>query len=192
MSNVIQDGKGRGFRAEVDDHGRLFTRANVIGHMSHHATYHKNAYIGLFETTLADTSQAACAFLQNTDAGKDIEIYWMRVSANADVEVDIISDNDYGSLGAAASVYNTNLATPNALSANLYEGGASGDLVLVTTHNFPLDGYFSAANSPLSMNYDGGLVLGHTRSIAVKVTGAANDKVKVMMGFALHAKDTQL
>lgn len=189
---IIQDGRGSGNSAEVDNHGRLYTRANVIGHMSHHATYHKNGYIGVFNTTLADGTISPCAFLQNSDNANDIEIYWLKISSDADMEIDIISDNDYSAGGATSNMFNTNLAHPVALSATIYQGGGSGDLVLTTTHNFAIDGFFLGAHRPHCMDYDGGIVLGLTRSIAVKATGAAGNKVKVMMGFALHSKDTKL
>lgn len=192
MSHTIKDGKGTGNQAEVDDHGRLYTKANVVSHMSHHATYHKNGYVKSFETTLAGTGLTNCAFLQNIDNAKDIEIYWMTISADADVEIDIVSDNDYTSGGAAVTCLNTNLGNPTALSANTYEGGASADLVLSTTHDFLIDGFFLGAHRPFDPEYQGGIVLGLTRSIAVKATGAIGDKVKVTMGFALHAEGTKL
>lgn len=189
---IIKDGRGSGEAVQVDDHGRLYTRANIVSHMSHHATFHKNGYVKMFETTLADSTLTNCAFLQNTDGTKDLEIYWLRISADADVEIDIISDNDYASGGTALTMLNTNLGNPTSLGALVYEGGASADLVLTTTHNFLIDGLFLAANTPFNCEYEGGIVLGNTRSLAIKATGAAGNKIKVMLGFAPHAEGTKL
>ncbi|RLF67101.1 MAG: hypothetical protein DRN30_00720 [Thermoplasmata archaeon] len=188
----IKDGTGKGHSALVDDHGRLYTRANMISHMSHHATYHKNAYIKSFETTLADGNITSCAFLQNTDSTKDIELYWIRVSADANVQIDAISDNDYNSGGNAVTPLNTNLGNPTSLSVLAYEGGASADLILTTTHDFLIDGRFLGAYSSCNCDYEGGIVLGNTRSFAIKATGAAGNKVKVTIGFALHDEGAKL
>lgn len=193
MSHItIKDGQGTGFALHIDDHGRAYTRANIVSHMSHHATYHKNAYIKSFETTLAGGSETACAFIQNTDSTKDIELYWMRFSSDANVAVKIISDNDYSSGGNSLTMLNTNLGQPTALVASVYEGGASANLSLTTTHDFLVDGFFCAAYDSIWYSYDGGIVLGNTRSFAVKVTGANGDKVKITMGLALHTEGAKL
>jgi len=61
---TIEDGFGSGQLAEVDEHGRLYTKSNIISHMSHHAAYHKNGFVKNFDCTLADTSATNIAFLQ--------------------------------------------------------------------------------------------------------------------------------
>lgn len=189
---IIKDGRGTGGAAKVDDHGRLYTRSNYVSHMSHHATYHKNAYIKSFETTLAGATETPCAFLQNTDSTKDIEIYWLRISSDANVEFNIYSDNDYVSGGNSVKLINTNLGQPTSLDVNTYEGGASANLALLTTHNFLMDGGFVPAYGLFDSDYQGGLVLGNTRSVAIKVTGALNDKIKITMGLSLHTEGTKL
>jgi len=189
---IIKDGTGSGNTALVDDHGRLFVRATAINPMGHHATYHKNAYIKSFETTLAGSTLSPCAFFHNTDTGRDVEIYWLRVSSNAAVQVDIVSDNDYTSGGTAVEMINTNLGSPSALTADVYEGGASGDLVLSTTNGSLFDGFFLKENERCFCDFEGGIVLGYTRSLAIKIKGAAGDKIKITLGVALHEAGAKL
>jgi len=192
MSTIIKDGSGKGFSMTVDDHGRAYTRANIVGHMSHHSTYHLNAYLASFETTLVGTSETPCAFLLNADSTKDIEIYWFWISTNAATEIRVYSDNDYSSGGNEVDFYNANLGNPNALGITSYEGGASATLALTTTHNFKIHTAFLAANDKCVCDFEGGVVLGNTRSIAVKATGTSGDKVSVTMGYALHVEGARL
>lgn len=189
---VIKDGRGSGQGALVDDHGRLFTRANVISHMSHHATFHKNGYIQLFETTLPGATRTHCMFIENTDPEKDLEVHWIRVSVDAAVEIIIAHGHEYTSGGSSVTLRNSNVGQPAAVTGNFYEGGASGDLTLNTAHDRVIDGAFMAANSREVFDYDGGLVLPNTKGLTVSAIGANTNKIKVMLGFALHEAGTQL
>lgn len=192
MSTRILDGKGTGNYAEVDDHGRLYVKSNIVSHMSHHTTFHKNAYVKSFETTLADTSETPCALLYNNSSSSDLEIYWVRISANAAVEVDIYTDSSYTSDGTSISSINTNIGTANALSVIQYEGGSSADLVVNTSSEQLADGFFLAANDLIDMSYEGGIVLPFKKGVVIKVTGAATNKVKITMGFAVHSAGYKL
>jgi len=189
---IIKDGQGKGFSAEVDDHGRLSVKSSFISHMSHHATCHKNSYMTVHNTTLQGTSETPCVLLLNSDPTKDLELYWVRVSSTAAVEVNMYSGNTYTSGGTEITYTNLNLGTPNSSVVTAYEGGASGDLVLDTTVNNLLDGGYINANSQNPGDYEGGVVLPFSQSISFKVIGAASDKIKIMLAYALHEKGTRL
>jgi len=190
--SVIEDGRGTGNKALVDDHGRIATKSITVSHMAHHATYHKNAYFAVFETTLAGTSLTNCAFLLNNDVGTDVEIYDVVISSDANIEISTCVKDTYTSGGAAILATNTNLGVSTTPSVESYEGGASADLVLSTTNSKEIDGAFIGAHRPIDMNYDGALVLTYRKSLTMKATGAATDKVKVTIVFAFHAAGTKL
>lgn len=189
---ILEDGKGGGNSAEVDDHGRLYTKANVISHMSHHATYHKNAFIKNYNTTLPGTSETVCMIAINDSSANDIESHWLRISANADVEIKIYVDGVYASGGTLVVQENTNRTSKSISSIIGYEGGASGNIVLDTTNEKEIDGFFCAANAPIDIDLQGGIIFGKENSIAVKAIGAGGDKIKITLATSAHPAGSKL
>ena len=189
---IIQDGRGTGQSAEVDDHGRLSVKANIVSHMSHHATYHKNAFVCTFDTTLQGTSSTPVAFLKNDKSGADFEIYWVKISSDANVEILVSGNDTRTSGGTTCTPTNTNLGSNITSSATIYKGGSAGDLVLASTVAVDLNGFFMGANAPTVFSYEGGLVLPFTKSIAIRAIGASSDKVKVTIGYAIHSEGARL
>lgn len=189
---IIKDGRGSGRSAEVDDHGRLYTKSNIVGHMSHHATYHKNGFIELFETTLPDSNETQCMYVENSNTGKEFEIYWLRISSNSDVEIIVRTDASRTSGGNSKSMTNTYIGNGNVANATAYEGGSSGNLVVDATESSVIDGIFLAANDGHEFEYDGGIVIPFSRTFSISAIGAVSDKVKIMLGVAMHETGTKL
>lgn len=192
MDLMLVNGTGKRYAAEVDSHGRLYTRANVVSHMSHHATYHKNAFRKIFNTTLADTNEACCALLYNSDQTKDIEIYYVRISCNANVELTVKVNNTYDSGGNLLDMVNTNLSSATQPLADTYEGGANGDIVVGTSNSEDLDGAFIGAYRPYITDEEGSIIVTPKKSLSFHITGAAGNEVKISIGFALHDEGTKL
>lgn len=189
---IIQDGRGTGQSAEVDDHGRLSVKANIVSHMSHHATYHKNGFVCTFDTTLQDTSSTPVAFLKNDKSGSDYEIYWIKISSDSNVEILVSGNDTRSSGGTSCTPTNTNLGSNIVSSATIYKGGSAGDLVLASTVAVDINGFFMGANSPVIYSYEGGIVLPFTKSLAIRAIGASTNKIKVTIGFAIHSEGTRL
>lgn len=190
--SMIEDGKGTGQRAEVDDHGRLYVRANTVGHMSHHATFHKNAYLATFETTLVDGSLTPVALFQNATNDKDYEVYWVFFSSNAAVETAIYLRSGFISGGEVINSFNTNLSASASGNGDHYQGGASADLVVDTSKEQCIFPAFNPAGIPGFYNLEGGIVCTPGTSLSLKATGAAGNKIKVTVGYALHDTGTKL
>lgn len=190
--SIIEDGRGTGQKALVDDHGRLATKAVIVGHLSHHATYHKNSYRQVFETTLADSNEAVCFLLYNSDAATDIEIYDITMSSDANVEIVETVNETYASGGNSIEYVNTNLGSNKQPSVVSYEGGASDDLVTSTTNSSNIGGQFISASKPYHINMDGSVVVTFKKSYAIRVTGSAGNKVKITVQFAVHEAGTEL
>jgi len=191
--NIIKDGKGTGNGAQVDDHGRLFVKSNHVSHMSHHATYHKNAYIKEYNTTLADANETITALLYNNSSATDLEIYWLNITSDSNVTISIyIGGESFVSGGNQLTAVNTNTGTNvQSSAAVLYEGGSSADLV-VTGDTNEIDGAFIGAYDKERIDYEGGIVITYKKSLSIHAEGAASDKIKISIAFAEHAAGTKL
>lgn len=192
MSSIIEDGRGTGNKALVDDHGRLFVRSNHVSHLSHHSTSHKNAYIEKFETTLAGASETHCALITNDDPSKDIEIYAVRISADANIEATLCVNDVYISGGNEIDPVNFNLSTNIIPTVTSYEGGSAGDLAVDSVNEKEIDSMFILANSPNREDLEGALVIPFSKSLSIKVIGVATNRIKVTITYALHNAGTEL
>lgn len=192
MSFYIEDGKGSGKKAEVDSHGRLFTRANIIGHMSHHSTYHKNAFSIECETTLADSNWAHVAHLKNEYSDKDLEIYWFKLNADTNMEMALCTGTTYTSGGTEVTPVNLNIESGLVSSVSVYEGGASDNMVVDTTSEVIIEPFFIGAYNPYIFSFDGGIVIPPKKSICVKAKGSAANRLSVFIGYSLHNANEQL
>ena len=170
---VIKDPTtGRG--AEVDDHGRLYVKANVVSHMAHHATYHKNAYVTNGSTTLSGTSETAIFHLVN-DTTKDLELYDMFISTPSAAVIRMSINDSYTSGGATATTNNLNLSTSVVTGANQYTGGASDDLTLSSSNASTIFQSHVPAGFPSQFRVEGALVITPGKSITVWITGTTSD-----------------
>ena len=190
---IIENGwDGQPNKAKVDDHGRLYVVNNHVSHMSHHSTYHKNAYAVPFETTLPDATQTPVFLFGNNDSTKDIECFDLIVSANADVEIDFYLNSGYTSGGASVDSTNLNVGAGKVFTPVAYEGGDSGDLVVDTTNEELLGGEFISANTRVANPLEGAIVLSNNYYMSIKATGANPNVVKGYLFFTIHEEGTKL
>lgn len=188
----IQDGQGKGYEAQVDDHGRLYVKSNHVSHMSHHATYHKDAFMASGTLTAADGNEAPLFFIKNTTNDSDIEIYNSFISSDSNTLIQMYSNAEYSSGGDTVSPINTNLASSLTKSVSIYQGGASDDLVLTTTNAELMWSSYVGAYSQEDVNWDGMIVLPPGKSLYFTATGAASDVVKITIAYAWHSTGTAL
>jgi len=195
MTTLIKDGHGTGNIAKVDDHGRLWVSANMIDHKQHHALYHQNLYLVNFTTTLQDASATPIAFFKNLDGTKDFEIYTVEVSSDSDVELNWYFGDEYSSGGAAVAPVNSNRGSGKTISSSTaiaYEGGTSGNLALTTTNRVQFHKTWVGGYRTHSEPFDGCLVFANDSTATMTATGAANDKVSVLVYMAYHTAGTVL
>ena len=191
-ATFIVDGKGSGKQCEVDDHGRLYTKANVISHMSHHATYHKNGYVGVFDTVLADTSEAVAMHFQSNAPGTEYEVYWLRVSTTANVEIKIYNGVTYTSGGNSVELMNTYFGNGNTSNTTAHEGGSSGDIAFSSTDATVFDGDLLGAYDHHDFTYEGGIVIPFSKHLTITATGSAGASIKITLGVAAHDEGIKL
>lgn len=192
MPDSIKDGRTCQ-TAIVDDHGRLWVNANMVHHLQHHATYHKNSYILDFDITLSDTSEQTVLFLKNIDSTKDFEIYDVEVSSDAAQEVNAFFNDGYTSGGTAITPLNLNLGSGNTLGTNVllaYEGGAADMVTTGAGSKFHTS--WISASEPHHLDFEGGLIVTNGKSISLTVKGASSDRVNVTLKMAHHSAGYKL
>ena len=193
MSNVIKDGHGSGHVAKVDDHGRLSTAANVISHMQHHATTHKNLFILNFNTTLSDSSETPVAFFKNNDGNKDFEFYHVIISSDANVQAKWRFGDEYTSGSETVTGINTNRGSGATLSSvDIYEGGAGDDLVLDSSNGVMFTKNWITGNQVIPFDFNGALIMPSNTSASMLVTGVLNQEVNLTVFVASHSAGTEL
>lgn len=188
----IQDGSGKGYEAQVDDHGRLFTRSNIISHTLHHATFHKDLFLATGGLTTADGNEAPLLFIRNDENDKDLEIHKVTISSDSNVLVKMYTGGVYSSGGTAVSPVNTNLSSTISRDVTILSGGTSDDLVITTTNQDIMWQSYIAANSMTDFNWDGALVMPFTKSLHFTVQGVASDLVTITIEYAWHKAGTTL
>jgi hypothetical protein len=192
MITIIEDGHGTGNKARVDDHGRVVVRSNMVSHMSHHASSHKNLFSLPLSTVLADGSETAVAFIKNTSPTEDMEFHIINIAADANVAYKIYVGDSYSAGGTPIIPLNTNIGTGTALVGSFYAGGASANLTVVTTLRDTLcHGYVQAYGDGI-IRVDGGIILPPSKTMTVTATGAASDNILVNFYLTTHVAGTML
>ena len=187
----LEDGKGSGQKALVDDHGRLYVLSVAHSHEAHHVSFHANFFTVTADTVLQGGVETPCLILVN-DSSKDLELYWSTVSSDAIIKASYYLDELYTSGGTAKIPTNMNRASANASGVSTYEGGAAANLVVDTADSILIQNLYLGASVPRDFNFDGGLILPSNKSITIKATGALNDNVSVSFGFSFHEAGTKI
>ena len=195
MAQEIKDGTGTGNKAKVDDHGRLTVAANMISHMQHHATFHKNLYILNFNTILSGSNEKPIAFFKNNDGSKDFEFYHILISSDANIKTKWRFGDEYTSGGSIVSAVNTNRGSGATLSTSdvdIYAGGSSDNLILDSTNGFMFTKNWLPGYMLNDLNFDGSLIIPSNRTASMLVTGAIGQEVNVTVFVASHNAGTKL
>lgn len=189
---IIQDGRGNGYAAQVDDHGRLYVNANMVSHEQHHATFHANLFYIPFSLTLADTNEAPLFFYKNTHSGYDYEVYQIKISSDQNVLIRAKTNATYSSGGTIPTAVNTNRSSQIGITADLYEGGSSDNLVLTTTNEQLFDHEFVGAYRNEHLDFKGGLILPTNSTVHLTAQGSAGGIVRGTMIVARHTEGYKL
>lgn len=187
MAQVLKDGTGSGNTAQIDDHGRLYTLANVIEHLQHHSWYHQDAYMTHFNTEIQTTNETPVTYFKNQDSDKDFEFYYAMVSADAPITVRVYFDPEYTSGGTDVSPINMFRGSGKTLSnVEFKEGGATGNLVLDLSDAKKSVTSYMNANMPSRIDFQGALVFRNNRTGCMTVEAAAGTNVAVTVLTAGH------
>lgn len=128
--SVIEDGKGRGFKAAVDSDNDLQTKS-VISTINNHANVeHQDAYLYYADMT-PTASGSVCTYIKNTDQTKNLIVDWYRVWTGTDAEALDLYFNPVGTPTSTTTIVpkNMNLGSKKEPTGDFFSGNSIGGLV---------------------------------------------------------------
>jgi hypothetical protein len=197
MSFVIEDGKGKGYKAEVNKDNRLLTRA-VITDEEASANDQGQAYnVNSGVITLTSGSESSILYIKNTDAAKQIHISAIAIGfgpstggvATEIPKVTVIRNPTAGTVVSDATAVdinsNRNFGSSNTLAGDIYKGGEGKTLTDGEDHII----FFQGDNGRLFANI--GEVLPNGASLGIKVNPqGSNTNLDCYAALIIHLEDT--
>lgn len=197
MATSIVSGDVRPNTMIVDDEGRAFVRANIIPHPQHHSMTHDNLFlIGLCVTLQADNTEEGVGIFENIDTEVEFEFYITQISVSGNVDIYPRFNDRYVSDGQKVIPRNLKPASGLTLPdtrALVYQNANLGNLAINDTDGFywgPT--IFAGARQCVSIDFQGGLILGNGSSISFNAKGTAGDEVCIFAMCSYHAAGTKL
>lgn len=193
MAESIIDGRGSGHHAQVDDHGRLYTLANIVSHPAHHASFHQNFFYSYHKTSVPGTDvETPAALAQGISSSIELEVYAVLITLDQAALVSVYFDALYASGGETVTALNSNRTSNNVLDTAFYAGGAGADLVLDTTRQALVTEFDLPAKQPFLYPVDGTVILGNDESILFSVTASLATTARITLGLTHHISGTKL
>lgn len=176
----IEDGRGKGNLAYVDDdqYLRVAEKGGTYEHW--HSEYKESAYSALFSHVTLNNATENVAFLQNDNAnGRFISVWGIRVQVldyaggtappSSTFYFDVVKDLTYASGGTAVVPRNLNASSGKSAVVTCYEGTSSditpaGTAVVLEKH------FVEAEGKPQELLTRGSLLLGQGKGITVRCT----------------------
>lgn len=182
---------------QVDSEGRGYVLANIIPHPQHHSMTHDNLFlIGLCATLQASGVEERVGIFENIDTEVEFEFYITQISVSGDVDIYPRFNDNYVSGGQKVTPRNlkpaSGLALPDTRAA-VYQNAGVGDLVINDA-----DGYywgptiFAGARQCVSIDFQGGLIIGNGASVSFNAKGTAGDEVCILGMCSYHKTGTKL
>lgn len=180
----------------VDDEGRAFTRANIIPHPQHHSMTHDNLFLIGLCATLQSSNEEVVGIFENIDNEVEFEFYITQISVNADIDILPRFKDTYNTGGQLVVPRNLKPAAGLTLPtsrAKVYQNAALGTLSLNTANGYYWGPkIFAGARQCVSIDFQGGLILGNGASISFNAKGAAGNEVCILAMCSYHAAGTKL
>lgn len=158
----LEDGKGRGNVAEVNDDNQLVTNGVIVTHL--HFNSEKNGISfswssGTYDAAAGDT----ILLIKNTSTTKDLHIHQIWLSTDTETRV-VVHVPATEVTPAGTTITGSNLNTTSAIVAG---ASAKRDETDNTQGNIYWAGEIQAATNPLMIDFEGALILGQNESIGV-------------------------
>lgn len=192
MPQVIKDGS-TGYTAAVDDHGRLYTLANMVGHLQHHSWWHQDAFMIPYNATITGTSEVPIAYFKNEDSSNDFEYYIVSVSCDAAATIRIYFDTTLTSGGEAVEAINMFRGSGITLSnVTTLQRGTSNDLIVDTSSATLGPTVYANARQLVPIDFQGALVFRNGRTATMTIETSDGAKVSVTALCSFHPVGTKL
>lgn len=167
---IIQDGKGNGYKAEVDDQNRLKAFADIRSINAEVSEHDGESYIFAHDDFIAistTNTETGILHVKNTSATKNLHIVSIRTCGAVINKWKLYKNSTAGTLitdQTAGSKQNMNLTSSNTPSATVYKG-AEGKTVSGGT----MLGHLINNVGHSDEHFDGALILGRNDSVELSV-----------------------
>lgn len=181
MSNLIEDGKGRGYRAGVSAENELLCKSLSIQHEHHVAHLHQQNYSIILSVTPGGAGYVFAYIQNNDDRDLNITKFCFHVASNEYIEV---YTNIIGTPAGTTVVtpVNSFIGSGNIANCNSYSGTNITGLSAGNLYNR----YYIAANNLTNCYYiDSAIILPKQRSICLKA-GTGTIQIDVNITFNFH------
>jgi len=196
MPELIEDGKGRGFKAGVDSDNRLLVQAHIED-FQHHIAKHDEGTFQIIGTATPTSGTTTVLHLTNTDTtSKTLSVTYIRVQnvgltggtavPNTSNYFSIGMNQSYVSGGSAATA--VNLSGDSSVTANI--SGYQGDPTLSGTFS-EIDRWYPDGDGKMQIfAKQGSLVLPPGSSMGIKYVGDhSTGLVYARISFVMESED---
>lgn len=191
MSDFIQDGTGKGYRAKVDNDNRLATRASISQDSTTAALIGNHYNVNTDSIPLTSSSSSGLLYMRNTDS---VNWIFSRVFYNAgtstggagDFLAEVVANPTGGTLisaGTAINAFNLNFGSGKTLTATILKGVEGST---VTGGETRISTILPASGVRVLIPFDS-VVVEPGSSLAVRITPqTGNTSMNIQVGFNLH------
>jgi hypothetical protein len=188
----IEDGKGRGYFAEVDENHHVLVKAFTASAQSRASQEDGSAYQVLSGAVDIATSAQEILLLKNTSETKNVIITYIRVEtigAAAATETAFLTVNlggVYTSGGDAVTPVNVNTGSSSVADVVAY----SGTTAIVASGYSEIDRYYEA-NNQITYNKEGAVVLDTNGVLSINHIGSdTNGAIHARISFYMTEKES--
>jgi len=178
MGIQIEDGKGRGFTAQVDSEGHFVVDALTLTDMAHTSEEHGLAFAWASQTYDPDAGDTIL-LVKNTSSTRKLFIKGITLSCDTDTRV-IIHLPTTEVTPTGTTIVGVNL---NTNSNNVAETTAIRDETNNTQGDVIWSGEIHAAQNPVQPELFGSIILGQNKSIGVDFVSASTAGDVTIVGY---------
>ena len=178
MGIQIEDGKGKGFVAQVDEAGHLRVSANVETELEH-VSKEEGLAFSITNATYNYSAGDTVLGIKNQDADRNFHVDRIICSGDADTQVIIHVPTAEVTMGGTA-VTEVNLNTNSGRTASMdSRANESGNAIAAGTH---AASFFMLASTPYTVEFEGALILGTNEGVFVDFVGVGTGAVVTILG----------
>ena len=181
MPDMIKDGTGRGFLAEVDNENRLVTKSTQISHIAHHTLVHENSFnTYLRHIHVAGASDEIMAHMTYTGNHHIVVVRTVfTTNSIGETKFELFINPTALSGGATATPTNLHVASRNTLDITIVDTNNGASPINATGNGTEISDVRIGWQSQPTYSYewDNALLLSKNDTLMVLVNAATNGDV---------------
>ena len=174
---IIEDGTGHGYKLRVDDENRLRAYAITEGHFTHSSENEENSYIWTATADWGADKNALWVRNDSTTSFLAIEKIIVSPAAACQIEIGVGTGNTVA--GSTVTGTNMNRGSGNVAEATARHTNTNCDAMagLTVIHTF------WGGVTQNEIDFDGALILGYLREVAVGLITDVGSSTVTIMGY---------